>query len=102
MMKYLQIGALIGLVVFGFWINRLWNENQRLSEENSELVLQAKKTADNMKTLVQQLDREVTIRQMAETTLNELMNEVPDVVYTQELPPEIQGVLDRFHDRIRP
>jgi hypothetical protein len=102
MMKYLQIGALIGLVAFGFWINRLWNENQRLSEENSELVLQAEKTAENMKTLVQQLDREITIRQMTETTLNELMNEVPDVVYTQELPPEIQGVLDRFHDRIRP
>jgi hypothetical protein len=99
MIRYLQIGALVGLVAFGFWINHLWKENQRLSEENTQMILQAEKTAENLKLLVQQLDREVEYRQIAESALSQL-NEVPDVVYSQRLSPEIQSVLDNFHTRI--
>ena len=98
--SYLRVGALVALIAFGLWVKHVWNENQRLVEQNQELSLQIEKNAKNLKLLVQQLDREIEYRQIAESTLNDLINEVPDVVYSQELPPEIQGVLDRFHTRI--
>ena len=98
--SYLRVGALIALIAFGFWVKHVWNQNQRLVEQNQELSLQIEKNAKNLKLLVQQLDREIEYRQIAESTLNDLINEVPDVVYSQELPPKIQGVLDRFHSRI--
>ena len=100
MMMYLRIGALVALVAFGFWINHLWKQNQRLNEENTQMELQIEKHAENLKLLVQQLDREVEYRQIAESVLSNL-NEVPDVIYSQSLPPEIQNVLDNFHARIR-
>lgn len=99
MMRYLQIGALVGLVAFGFWFNSVLNKNKELRLENETLVLQAEKTAENMKLLVIQLDRETEYRQIAESAIGQL-NEVPDVVYSQKLPPEIQDVLDGFHERI--
>ena len=102
MMKYLQLAAILAFVSMGFAVKILSKQKRELRLEVEALELQAEKTAENMKTLVQQLDREIEIRQLTESTLTELMNEVPDVVYTQQLPPEIQGVLDRFHDRIRP
>lgn len=100
MMKYLQIGALVGLVVLGFWFNSILNKNKELRLENETLVLQAEKTAENLKLMVQQLDREIEYRQIAESALSQL-NEVPDVVYSQRLSPEIQSVLDNFHARIQ-
>lgn len=100
MMKYLQISALVGLVAFGFWINHLWNENLKLNEEVTQMELQAEKTAENLKLMVQQLDREIEYRQIAESALSQL-NEVPDVIYSQRLSPEIQSVLDNFHARIQ-
>ena len=99
MMKYLQIGALVGLVVIGFWFNSVLNKNKELRLENETLILQAEKTAENLKLMVQQLDREIEYRQIAESALSQL-NEVPDVVYSQKLSPEIQSVLDNFHARI--
>ena len=99
--SYLRVGALVALIAFGLWVNHVWNQNQRLVEQNQELSLQIEKNAKNLKLLVQQLDREIEYRQIAESTLNDLANEVPDVVYSQQLSPEIQGVLDRFHARIR-
>lgn len=102
MMMYLRIGLLVVLVAAGFWVKHIWNQNVELREENSQMTLQIEKNAQNVKLLVQQLDREVEYRQIAESALNQLSNEVPDVIYSQALPPEIQGVLDRFHQRIRP
>lgn len=99
--SYLRVGALVALIAFGLWVKHVWNQNQRLVEQNQELSLQVEKNAKNLKLLVQQLDREIEYRQIAESTLNDLANEVPDVVYSQQLSPEIQGVLDRFHARIR-
>ena len=100
MMKYFQIGALVGLVAIGFWFNTVLNKNKELRLENETLVLQAKKTAENLKLMIQQLDREIEYRQIAETALSQL-NEVPDVIYSQRLSPEIQNVLDNFHARIQ-
>ncbi len=100
MMKYLQIGALVGLVAIGFWFNSVLNKNKELRLENETLVLQAEKTAENLKLMVQQLDREIEYRQIAESVLNQL-NEVPDVIYSQRLSPEIQSVIDNFHARIK-
>ena len=100
MMKYLQISALIGLVAIGFWFNFVLNKNKELRLENETLILQAEKTAENLKLMVQQLDREIEYRQIAESALSQL-NEVPDVIYSQKLSPEIQSVLDNFHSRIR-
>ena len=99
MMKYFQIGALVGLVAVGFWFNSVLNKNKELRLENETLVLQAEKTAENLKLMVQQLDREIEYRQIAESALSQL-NEVPDVIYSQRLSPKIQSVLDNFHTRI--
>lgn len=99
MMKYLQIGVLVGLVAIGFWFNSVLNKNKELRLENETLILQAEKTAENLKLMVQQLDREIEYRQIAESALSQL-NEVPDVIYSQRLSPEIQSVLDNFHSRI--
>ena len=100
MMKYLQIGALVGLAALGFWFNSVLNKNKELRLENETLILQAEKTAENLKLMVQQLDREIEYRQIAESALSQL-NEVPDVIYSQRLSPEIQSVLDNFHARIQ-
>lgn len=97
---YLMIGGLIALMGMGLLVNHLWKRNADLRETNQTMELQIKKTTENIKLLVTQLDREAENRQNAEKALTELMQEVPDVVYSQSLPPEIQGVLDRFHTRI--
>jgi len=102
MINSLKIGALVGLVAFGFWTKTIWNQNIKLRETNEVMELQIEKNAENVKLLVQHLDREIEYRQIAETALIDLASEVPDVVHSQPLPPEIQGVLDRFHERIRP
>jgi hypothetical protein len=99
MMMYFRIAALVGLVALGFWIKQIWSQNQELKEQAAVMTLQIEKNAQNVKLLVQQLDREIEYRQIAETALGQL-SEVPDVVYSQGLPPEIQGVVDRFHARI--
>lgn len=99
---YLTVGALLVAGGVALWVNNLWENNKRLSSQNEELTLQIEKNAENLRLLVQQLDREIEYRQIAESALEDLGKEVPDVVYSQSLPPEIQGVLDRFHDRIRP
>jgi hypothetical protein len=97
---YLRIGALLALIAFGFWFKHLWDENTALIKNNVEMSKQIEKNAENMKLLVQQLDREIEYRQIAESALSDLSNEVPDVVYSQKLSPEIQGVINRFHARI--
>ena len=97
---YLSIAVLVVLVGTGVFAKYLWNQNRILRDKNEVMELQIQTTQDNVKLLVQQLDREAENRQNAEAALNELMQEVPDVVYSQSLPPEIQGVLDRFHSRI--
>ena len=91
---------LVGLVAIGFWFNSVLNKNKELRLENETLILQAEKTAENLKLMVQQLDREIEYRQIAESALSQL-NEVPDVIYSQRLSPEIQSVLDNFHARIQ-
>ena len=101
MLMYLKIAGLLGLMYLGYWFNNTLRENRDLKEQNEVMVLQIKKNEDNVKLLVQQLDREIEYRQIAESAVNDLNNEVPDVVYSQSLPPEIQGVLDRFNARIR-
>lgn len=99
---YLTIGALLLAAGVALLVDNLWESNRRLSSQNEELTLQIEKNAENLRLLVQQLDREIEYRQIAESALEDLGKEVPDVVYSQSLPPEIQGVLDRFHERIRP
>lgn len=102
MMRYFQIAAVIAFISMGFAVKILVDQKRGLKEEILLLETQADITENNLKLVVQQLDREIEYRQIAETALNDLANEVPDVVYSQELPPQIQGVLDRFHERIRP
>lgn len=102
MMKYLQLTAVIAFISMSFAVKFLSEQKRELRLEVEALELQAERTAENMETLVRHLDREIEIRQMTEATLTELMNEVPDAVYTQQLSPEIQSILNRFHGRIRP
>jgi len=102
MMKYLQLVVIVVLISMGFAVKFLSDQRRELRLEVEALELQIERTAENMRILVRHLDREIEIRQMTESTLTELMNEVPDAVYTQQLSHEIQGILDRFHGRIRP
>lgn len=97
---YLMIGGLVVLMGMGLLVNHLWKRNADLKEAYQTMELQIMKTTENMKLLANQFDREAENRQNAEQALTELMQEVPDVVYSQSLPPEIQSVLDRFHTRI--
>lgn len=102
MMKYLQLTAVIAFVSMGFALKILVDQKKALQRELSVLEQQEEVTKRNLLLTVRQLDREIEYRLLAENALNDLMKEVPDVVYSQQLPPEIQGVLDRFHQRIRP
>lgn len=101
-MKYLQISALIMLVAAGFAIKHLIEAKAVLEIENTQLEETIQNKEENMKLLVIQLDREAEYRQIAESALGELYKDVPDVEYQTDLPPNIQGVLDRFHSRIHP
>ena len=102
MMKYLQLTAVIAFISMGFAMKILVDQKKALQRELSVLEQQEEITRRNLLLTVQQLDREIEYRLLAENALHDLMKEVPDVVYSQQLPPEIQGVLDRFHQRIRP
>lgn len=102
MIKYLQLTAVIAFISMGFVMKILVNQKKVLQRELSVLEQQEETTKKNLLLTVQQLDREIEYRLLAENALNDLMKEVPDVVYSQQLPPEIQGILDRFHQRIRP
>lgn len=97
---WLKIGALAAVMAAGFWVKHTYDQNQDLKEQNEIMELQIKKTAENVELLVEQLDKEIEYRKIAESALSNLANEVPDVVYSQKLPPEIQSVIDRFHDGI--
>ena len=102
MMKYFQLFALIALVSSGFYIKQLIGVQAVLKLEKTQLEETIKNKEENMKLLVIQLDREAEYRQIAETALGELYKDVPDVEYQTTLPPNIQGVLDRFHSRVLP
>ena len=98
--RYLKIGVVLLLVSSGFYIKHLLNEREELIGENLVLETQIKINEDNLKTLVNLLDEEKEHREAAEEALLSL-KDVPDVEYSQNLPPNIQTVLDRFHARIR-
>lgn len=101
LIKYLQIGVVLALVASGYYIKHLIEVNAVMEVEKAALEQVIQTKADNEKLLVQQLDREIEYRQIAESALGELYKDVPDVEYQETLPPNIQGVLDRFHSRIR-
>lgn len=99
--RYLQIGVVLLLVSSGFYIKHLLNEQESLIEENLVLETQIKTNEANLKILTNLLDEEKEHREAAEEALLSL-KDVPDVEYSQNLPPNIQTVLDRFHARVRP
>ena len=102
MIKYLQIGIVVGVVAGAVTLKLLWDSNQELKAEKLILETQIQVNADNLVLLTNQLAFEQKNRISAQVALSELAKEVPDVIYSQELPPTIQGVLDRFHQSIRP
>lgn len=79
----------------------LWDSNQELKQENRILEIQIEINERNVQLLSDLLNNERKTKEAAMDALSELVKDVPDVVYSQELPPSIQSVLDRFHDRIR-
>lgn len=101
MLKYLQLFTLIALIGSGFLIKYLIGYQAVLEIQKTQLEEVIKNKEENMKLLVIQLDREAEFRQIAESALTELYKDVPDVEFKTDLPPNIQGVLDRFHSRIR-
>lgn len=101
-MRYVQLAVLFGVIGLAISTKILWDNNQELKETKRILEVQAENNAANMVLFSEALKREQEIREEAQTALSELGRDVPDVIYSQELPPSIQGVLDRFHDSIRP
>lgn len=78
-----------------------WDSNKRLKAQNFNLQTQIETNQRNVELLTTLLDNERENREAAQEALSELVKDVPDVIYSQELPPSIQTVLDRFHNRIR-
>lgn len=99
--RYIQAGVLVALVLAGFYIKHLLGVNEAIQAELAVIQAQAETNAKNLKLVVQQLDRESEYRLIAESALAGLNKDVPDVEYQQTLPPNIQNVVDRFHRSIR-
>lgn len=100
-LKMVQYGVLAGVVAMAISLKVLWGWYSDVKAHNVVLEAQIEVNETNMKLLTSLLDDERENREAAQIALSELAKEVPDVVYSQELPPSIQGVLNRFHDRIR-
>lgn len=101
MTKLLIVGGVgLSLILVGFYFNHLRHENQEKQEQILLLEAQAQTNANNLKLVVQNLDREAEYRIQAEEALSELNKDVPDDEYNQALPANIQNVVDRFHTSI--
>lgn len=100
--RYIQIAVVVGVIALAFTSKLLWDSNQELKARNSVLSDQLRINERNVQLLNVLLEREREIKEAAFIAITELRKEVPDEVYSQELPPELQGVIDRFNRRIRP
>ena len=96
-MKYVQLAVLVGVIIMMASIKILWDRNQELNKENLILETQAETNKFNLSLLTTLLDDEKKASEAAHSALIELMQEVPDVVYSQSLPPSIQNVINSFH-----
>ena len=101
-LKMVQIGVLMGVIAGAVTLKLLWSANQELKAEKLFLETQISITEDNTVLLVSQLAFEQKNRISAQVALSQLRKDVPDVVYSKALPPEIQGIIDQFHSDIRP
>jgi len=99
-LKMIQLGLLVLAIAGAFYGKHLYDKNQELKAENLLLETQIGINEKNVELLTQLLNTERRNAEAKITALSELASEVPDVVYSQELPPSIQGVLDRFHSAI--
>lgn len=99
-LKMIQLGLLVLAIAGAFYGKLLYDKNQELKAENLLLETQIGINEKNVELLTQLLDTERRNAEAKITALSELASEVPDVVYSQQLPPSIQGVLDRFHAAI--
>lgn len=101
MRKYIYLIGFVGAITAVFAFKTLWDVKQNLKKENEVMQQQIEINERNVQLLSDLLDSERKTREAAMDALSELSKDVPDVVYSQELPPSIQNVLDRFHNRIR-
>lgn len=100
-LMYIKVAALVGVIAGAIALKGLWDSNQELKAEKLILETQIETNDRNLKLLTKLLANEKETREAAQAAMSELAKDVPDVIYSQELPPSIQGVLDRFHSRIR-
>ena len=99
-MKYIQIGAVVGVVAMVITLKMLWSQNQELKAERVILKAQIETNEVNMGLLNDLLVNETKNRMNAQIALSELLKDVPDVVFSRELDPTLQGVINRFHTSI--
>ena len=97
--KLIGIGVVVAMAIT---LKVLWSANVDLRAEKALLEEQIEVTITNVELLNVLLDEEREIKEAAQNALLDLRKEVPDVIYTQELPDSIQGVIDRFHLSVRP
>lgn len=92
-----------GVAVGGvFYISTLRDQVSSLETQVEIRDLQIEIHADNVKLLTEQLAFEAETQEIGDNAVSELKQEVPQVDFNTPLPPSVQGVLDRFHSRVRP
>lgn len=103
MANKLIVYAVAGGIIGGgmFYISSLHEKVAFLETQVETQKLQIKIHADNVALLTEQLAFEAENNEIGQTAISELKEEVPHVDFNTPLPPSVQGVLDRFHSRIR-
>lgn len=103
MFNRLYAYAAVALIIGGgvFYISSLRDKVDELETQVSLQKEQIKIHADNVVLLTEQLAFEAENNEIGQTAISELKEQVPHVDFNTPLPPSVQGVLDRFHSRIR-
>lgn len=98
--SYLIVSLVAISVCSGVAIKRLYDRNQELKTEVSQLETQAQHAQDNLVLVQGLLVQEQKLRAVAETARIHL-KEVPDADFNKKLPDSIVDVLDAFHSGVQ-
>lgn len=90
----------MGVVVLTISLKTVWGWYVESLAENKLLETQITINQGNFDRVTNLLVEEKITSNAAKVALHTLMNEVPDVIYTKKLSPEIQRVLDTFHSSL--
>ena len=94
---YFLMFGVVALIGLGAATKYLYDQNASLKDEVTQLQASKEKAKENLTLVSAQLIAERQTRLITEQALKD----IPDVVYTQELPPAVRNVLTDFRDRMQ-